>query len=433
MVKRFAVCALVVVLALAAAACGASSRSAMVHLAPPTAVSDKGIGIGPGPFVLKGGFAGGGGSGLWGDGSSGPRGSTVGCIDGRRYWQALGIANRSKQPVTLTGARAANPAPGTIGLAAIQLRLSPPLKPRTGLTNWGGTGMDLVVRGWSATPTRPLTLPPGRIATVQTNYLMRNCRALAGGKTIVVPGSLVLRYHMSGHDRRKAIPLPGDRILLREGPTKRQCAPVSGSASLVAADTTCAAARRATQACHPMSHPSWGDCTVSGVSWECGRFAGPGYPLLETCYQPTLKSHWFSTVWIAKYLTLWGAFSTAHGRSLAGGDGTCRISKRALLYRSGPLQLGPGFGVARIVLSMAGYRGPGDYGAHQRASRAGIRAAITGSTAKGAPSGTYVALAGRVAVTREKHSLGGTVYARLGLQGGTERIDLNGNWGCRGG
>jgi len=290
--------------------------------------------------------------------------------------------------------------------------------------------MDLVHRGWSNVPTRPFILPPGRIATVQTNYLMRDCKELAGGKTIVVPGSLVLRYRVSGQERRKAIPLPGQRILLGAGPTQRHCAPVPGSARLVAADTACAAARQATRACHPMSHSSWGDCTVAGVAWECGRFAGPGYPLLETCYRPTQKSHWFSTVWIDRDLTLWGAFAAARGRSLHGGEGACVLERRALRYLSDPLRLGRGFGVARVVLSVAGYHGPGDYGAHSHASHATVRVTISGSSAQGAPGGTYVALAGRISVTRKRHSLRGTVYASLGLRGRTQRVYLNGEWSC---
>src|SRR3954464_2069347 len=118
--------------------------------------------IGAGPFVLSGGFAGGSGSGLWGDGASGPQGTTVGCIDRRHYSEAFGIKNRSRAPVTLVSARGANPAPNTVDLVAIQLRLSPPFPPPSSVPNWGGPpGGGLNYRGWSAAPTRPLTIPPG--------------------------------------------------------------------------------------------------------------------------------------------------------------------------------------------------------------------------------------------------------------------------------
>lgn len=253
--------------------------------------------IGSGPFVLNGGFAGGGESGLFGDGGDGPNGTSLGCIDRRHYSQAFGIQNRSHAPVNLVGVDGANPSPQIVDLVAIQFRLSPPQRPPSAIANGGNVGMDLVYRRWSAAPTRALTLPPGRIATVQSNYLMRDCAALAAGRKIVVPGSLVLHYRESGRVHRKTIPLPSQRFVVVRGPTKRRCTPVSGSVSVVAADTGCSAARRAAVACHPMSHNSWGDCTVAGVYWDCGSTAGPGEPYLETCYHPREKSHWFRARW----------------------------------------------------------------------------------------------------------------------------------------
>jgi hypothetical protein len=251
--------------------------------------------IGSGPFVLSGGFAGGGGSGLWGDGASGPHGTSLGCVDRRHYSEAFGIENRSKAPVTLTAAHGPNPAPRFIDLVAIQLRLSPP-RPHQRQANWGWDG-DLDYRAWSAAATRPVTIPPGRIATVQSNFLMRHCHELARGRSIVVPGWLVLSYRASGHLQRKKVPLAAERIVLGPGPTRSACEPVSGSSTLVAADTGCEAARRAALACHPMSHNSWGDCTVAGVYWDCGSTAGAGSPYLETCYLPRKKSRWFRVRW----------------------------------------------------------------------------------------------------------------------------------------
>jgi hypothetical protein len=425
-VKRLCVFAIAAGLACAAAGCGASRA---VH-GSRFLVSQKSAPARFGPFRVTG-FAGGGSSGLQGDGASGPKGTSLGCVDRRRYSQAFGLQNSSKLPVTLTGARGANPAPDVIGLVAIQLRLSPRARPTQGQANLGGPAIDLLYHGWSRAPTRPVTIPPGRSATVQTNYLLRNCNRLAHGWSVVVPGLLVLRYRISGHVHRRRLSLAGERIVLSAGPTRRTCAPVPGSARLVAADLRCAAARRATVACHPLSHSSWGDCRVSGVLWDCGRFAGPGSPLLETCYLPQRKSHWFSTVWIAKDLTLWGAFAGAHGRSLSGGAGACELGGRALRYRSQPIPLGGSFGVARVRLSVAGYRGPGDYGAHDRAARTEIEVVIHGSRAKGAPSGSYDALAGRVVVSGTTGPPGGAVYASLGLRNGARRIDLNGTWRCR--
>jgi hypothetical protein len=231
--------------------------------------------IGSGPFVLNGGSASGGESGLMGDGGNGPHGTTLGCTKGRHYSDAFGIQNRSHSLVTLIAAHGANPAPKIIDLVAIQLRLSPPLPPPPSQNNYG-PAYDLVYRHWSAAPTRAVTLPPGRIATVQSNYLMRHCAALASGRKIVVPGSLVLNYRLSGRIHRTMIPLPGQRFVLVRGPMKRRCTPVAGSVSVVTADTACSAGRQAAVACHPMSHNSWGDCTVASVLWDCGSTAGPG-------------------------------------------------------------------------------------------------------------------------------------------------------------
>ena len=253
--------------------------------------------IGSGPFVLSGGFVGGGESGLFGDGGTGPKGTSLGCINHRHYSEAFGIQNRSHAAVTLVGANGANPSPEIIDLVAIQLRLSPPLRRPSTITNGGGDGMDLVYGHWSAAPTGAVTLPPGRIVTVQSNYLMRDCAALASGRKIVIPGSLVLHYRASGRMHQKMIPLPSQRLVVVAAPTRQQCTPVSGSTSFVAADTGCNAARQAAVACHPMSHNSWGDCTVAGVLWDCGNTAGPGSPYLETCWQPSKKSHWFRVRW----------------------------------------------------------------------------------------------------------------------------------------
>jgi hypothetical protein len=252
--------------------------------------------IGRGPFVLSGGFVGGGESGLYGDGDSGSSGTTLGCVERRHYSEAFGLENRSKTAVTLTTARGPNPAPRFIDLVAIQLRLSPRQQaPRSG--SLGGVSLGLAYHGWSAAPTRPVTIPPGRGATVQSNFLMHNCRALAPGKRIEVSGALVLGYRTAGRLHHKTIPLPSERLVLVPGPTRRVCATVPGSTTFVAADTGCTAARRAALACHPMSHNSWGDCTVAGVYWDCGSTAGPGAQYLETCYLPHRKSHWFRVRW----------------------------------------------------------------------------------------------------------------------------------------
>jgi hypothetical protein len=300
-VKHFAPWAVVVGLALVGAGCGASQErvaSGLVvqqHLTTPVAAASRGGEVGPGPFVLGGGFAAGPGSGLWGDSASGSDGTGLGCLDARHYAYAFGIENHTKEAVMLIGARGPNPAPGIIDRVAIQLRLAPPAPKVSPLVL--SPPVASALHRWSARPAMALMIPPGRGATVQSNFLMRNCKDLAPGRTVVVPGSLVLSYRTSGHAHRQEIGQRGARIILTRGPAKRRCDPVSGSASFVAADTGCNAARQAALACHPMSHASWGDCTVAGVLWDCGSIAGAGYPYLEECNLPTQKSHWFRVRW----------------------------------------------------------------------------------------------------------------------------------------
>ena len=302
--RRFASYVLVAGLAFAGASCGSSGKKSVILPArpglSPVARHATPNRVGPGPFVPSGGFAGGGGSGLWGDGASGPDGTSLGCLNNRHYSDAFGIENRSKAAVTLTAVRGPNPAPRIVDRVATQMRLSPPQRPTT-LNNFGGFS-DLVYRGWSAARGRQVTIPPGRIATVQSNYLMRNCEDLVHGRTVTLPGWLVLSYRAFGHGGVQKLSLPGRRITLTAGPTRRTCTPVSGSATLVAADIGCAVAREGDRACHPMSHPTFGVCTVAGRLWDCGSFAGAGEPLLETCYLPQEKSHSFRTVWIDRKL-----------------------------------------------------------------------------------------------------------------------------------
>jgi hypothetical protein len=422
--RRLASYVLVAGLAFAGAGCGSSGKKSVVlPTGPglsPVARHASPSRVGPGPFVPSGGFAGGGGSGLWGDGASGPDGTSLGCLNKRRYSDAFGIENRSKVAVTLTAVRGPNPAPRIIDRVATQMRLSPPQRPRS--NGWGGN-LDLVYRGWSAARGRPVTIPPGRIATVQTNYLMRSCADLAHGRTVTLPGWLVVAYRSSGHGGAQKLTLPGRRITLRAGPTRRTCIPVFGSASLVASDVGCAIARQGNRACHPMSHPTFGVCTVAGRLWDCGSFAGAGEPLLEICYLPHQKSHSFRTVWIDRKLGLWGAIQNAknpgwggaRGGSRPGGVCSLRGSPRTLVYKSNSFPTIRGPATARVEFIIRDYRGPGKYWAHNAVHVA-----------------AYVATAGRVSIGRaNKDSLSGTVYASLHEAGGTKQANLNGTWSCR--
>lgn len=235
-------------------------------------------------------------NGFMGDLTPPRREATLGCLDHRHYPEAFGIQNGSHAPVTLLDAHWSNPAPGIIERTAVQFLLSPPYHPSPGLVtvNSGTLGPVVVRRNWSGAPTRLLTVPPGRVATVQTNFLFDHCGQLARGRSVAVPGSLVLRYRVSGRVRHKVIPLASEAFMLVAGPTRRTCA-VPGAISSISSDTLCAATRRAALACYPLSHGSWGDCTSAGVAWTCGRYAHHR----ETCWQAPqmLRAHWFRVRW----------------------------------------------------------------------------------------------------------------------------------------
>ncbi len=242
------------------------------------------------PFVANGGIASGPGSGLWGDTTSGPDGEHLGCLAGRHYAFAVTLRNRSHKAVTLTGVRGPDPAPRIIHRVAVQFRLAPP--PPKG---------DLVVtnlRRWTAAPAVPVTIPPGRSAAVQSNFLMRHCQELARNRTLVVDGSLVLSYRTSLHAGRQELAQRSARIILTRGPTIRGCPRVPHSAGLVAADIACKVARRAALGCHRLSHRTWGTCSASGHVWNCTSTAPAGRPSVESCWLAS-KSQWFKVRWTA--------------------------------------------------------------------------------------------------------------------------------------
>jgi hypothetical protein len=240
------------------------------------------------PFVVNGGIEAGPGSGLWGDTVSGPDGMHLGCLARRHYALVVTMRNRSNAAVTLTGARGPDPAPRIIRRGAVQFRLAPP--PPKG---------DLVVtnlRRWSAAAAVPVTIPPGRSAAVQSNFLMRHCDELGRNRTLVVDGSLVLGYRASGHAHRQELAQRSARIILTRGPTIRRCTRLPRSAGLVAADIPCKVARRAALGCHRLSHRTWGTCSAAGHAWNCTSTAPAGRPSLESCWLAS-KSQWFKVRW----------------------------------------------------------------------------------------------------------------------------------------
>jgi hypothetical protein len=393
----------------------------------------KGVRVGPGPFILNGGSMTGGQSGLSGDGGDGPQGTSIGCLNGRRYTDALGIQNSTKLPLRLIAASGQNPDRQIVERFAIQLRLSPPYHP-TELAPG-----DLVYRRWSASPAAPVTIPPGRIATVQRDFLLRNCNQL-GRLPVTIPSSFVLRYSRSGHIHRQKLRLPSNNLMVVRGPTRHTCTPISASASLVTSDVSCAFASRAAPLCRAMHNGGWLGCTVDGRYWECGRFAGPGFPLFESCYLPHEKSHWFSVVWIAPGLGLWGAIQNRRaniGWPRLGAwhttKGICsdRPAGTPLVFESSALPILSGRysrrvpADARVKFVVRNYGGPGRFSANGSTVQVVVER-------RGTRYRSYVATAGRLTVLHaSKDSISGTVYANLRRKSGTEQSELNGTWSCR--
>jgi hypothetical protein len=435
--RRLASCLLVAGLALVGAGCGSSKKTVVVHeggsvslhvnLSRVATTVPKGVRVGPGPFVLNGGSVTGGESGLSGDGGSGPGGTSLGCSNGRRYTDAFGIQNSTKAPVTLISAMQANPDARIVGRTVVQLRLSPPWHPTETAPG------DLVYRMWSAKPSGNVTIPAGRIATVQRDFLLRNCNQLRA--KILIPGSLVLRYHSAGHAATQRLTTSGEQIVVGRGPTRHTCNPVAGSGSLVATDVSCAFARHAAPLCRRMRNESFTGCTVDGKLWDCGRFAGPGWPLLETCYLPHQKAHWFTVVWIGPGLGIWG--SIRNRRANPGWNridawhttrGICedRPAGLGFVFESSALRILTGKYAARVPADarvkfvLPHFAGRGRFSADASTVQVLIQS-----------HGSYVARAGRLTVTHaDAHTISGNVYATLRQKGGTKQSQLNGTWSC---
>jgi hypothetical protein len=211
-------------------------------------------------------------SGFSGDRTGGSGGNSLGCLDSRHYTDGVEIRNRTHAPVSVLDAHWRSPAPGLVEQVATQFLLSPATRVGDGLT----------IYNWNRTSTPPLTIPPGRSASVQSDFAFRHCGQLAGGRSLAVPGSLIIRYRSSGGVRQKTIAFPGARFVVVAGPRRLTCAPVAGSTSLVSSNLSCAAAQRAALACQVLSHKGYGGCLSGKALWECDRVVR-GASILETC------------------------------------------------------------------------------------------------------------------------------------------------------
>ena len=195
-----------------------------------------GVHAGRGPFVPDGAFQGGASNGHLGDRSSRRAGNVLGCLSQRHYSFAITVRNRSGRAVTLTGASGPDPRPSVLDRVAMQVRHAPPPPVGEGLA-------PPLIKHWSAAPERPVTIRPGRSAVVQSNFLMRHCKSLAPNQKVVVPGSFVLSYRLSGRAGRQHVVQRSAGFSLAPGPIIRNCERVPGSVSVMSGNIGCALAR----------------------------------------------------------------------------------------------------------------------------------------------------------------------------------------------
>ena len=216
---------------------------------------------GAAPFAGPGDFAGGEESGLWGDTTSGPSGTHLGCLPRRRYAVAFTLRNRSASTVTITDVGGSEPAPRIIRRVAVQVRLAPPLG--------NGDVLVFILRGWSASSLKPVAIPPEKRVVVQSNFLMGRCGELGPHQALTVNRSIVVTYRIGQRTGREEIANRTARIILTRGPTTRRCVPPQGATGLAASDLTCAVAKRAAIGCHRLPHGTWGYCAAASREWDC--------------------------------------------------------------------------------------------------------------------------------------------------------------------
>jgi hypothetical protein len=265
----------------------ASAFVTAVLVVASAALADSGLRSGPGPFVLNGTLNSGSTSGEWGDTSSARTGSVLGCLSRRHYSLAVMVKNRSGRAVTVTGARGPDPMPRVLDRVAMQVRVAPRPTP-VGI----GVPRPLIKR-WSASPMRAVTIPAGRSAIVQSNFLMRHCHSLVGDRRIVVPGSFLLSYRAPGRAGTQHLMQKSAGFSVRPGPIIRSCARVSGSVSLMSGNLGCTLARRAATACHHMSHGTWGNCLAAGRRWGCHLHSS----WVQECTFIYRTSRWYRVRW----------------------------------------------------------------------------------------------------------------------------------------
>jgi hypothetical protein len=162
------------------------------------------------PFAARAGIESGPGSRLWGDTSSGPSGSRVGCIRGRKLAVLITVHNRTKRRVMLLGGGGPQPSSAVIERVAVQVRLaSPPPK---------GDLAVIGLRSWNPRNSSPVSIPPARDAWVQSNFLMRDCSLLSLLEPLTVNRSTSLTYRLDGAEGEQVVSVAAARIIITRGP-----------------------------------------------------------------------------------------------------------------------------------------------------------------------------------------------------------------------
>lgn len=162
------------------------------------------------PFAAGGGIEAGPSSGLWGDGSSGPTGMHLGCIEGRRFALLITVRNRTEQTIDLLGGGGTQRESPVIERVAVQVRLAPP-PPR-------GDAVISGLRAWVRRNSSSVEIPAGRDAWVQSNFLMRNCRYIRQPAVLTVNRGITLTYSVRGRRGTQSLTVRSARILLSRGP-----------------------------------------------------------------------------------------------------------------------------------------------------------------------------------------------------------------------
>src|SRR3954471_19252193 len=108
------------------------------------------------PFTTLPGVESGPGSGLWGDGGSGPGGLKTGCIDGRKLAVLITVHNETKETISLLGGAGDKNSTSSIEPVSVQVSLRPPPT--------SGSLMQTGLRPWTTSGSPPADIPPGRDA-----------------------------------------------------------------------------------------------------------------------------------------------------------------------------------------------------------------------------------------------------------------------------